>query len=189
MRKKKLRMFSEVHSTFCSGPVRTYVKAVLLCTDLLQCTILSRLNNGFEPINPNQVKLLIHIWVSVKVVPLCKSANPVHHKIHTKALAQALDTKHGNLPFVIYVDVAKHPNHLAFTLAAVNGTSIPAAAATVNATLPDMIEEAIIALAITITEADTILSYSKTPRCNFAKCRIDSSIAALLRATPPSTSN
>lgn len=113
--------------------------------------------------------------------------NPTFHVGRRMARAQALHDRFKNHEGVAYVDAAEYPDHRnAYTAAVVNGSGRPLSIATINTPSPEVAEEAAIALAIANSNADTILSDSKTAIRNYATGRVSATVIKILDKIPAS---
>ncbi|KAG0410655.1 hypothetical protein HPB47_012234 [Ixodes persulcatus] len=118
-----------------------------------------------------------------RVCPIPRNVNPEHNKERRLARARALVDLHAREEGAVYVDVAEYRGSCDAYAAVVVGASTGATktAASVRTREAHRAEEVAIALAVSDPGCTTVLCYSRTAVKNYAKGRVCSEAARILR--------
>ncbi|KAG0410233.1 hypothetical protein HPB47_012675, partial [Ixodes persulcatus] len=110
--------------------------------------------------------------------------HPVHHAQRREARARAIHKCNGCKPSTAYTDAASYPGRAA-TTATVIMNNEPRSSISLPRNHPLQAEEAAIALALTQTEAEVIVTDSQQAYRNFASGRIHAYTLRLINQNPP----
>ncbi|KAG0423200.1 hypothetical protein HPB47_001013 [Ixodes persulcatus] len=133
---------------------------------------------------PQTASLPQAIRSNIIVPPLLRHMHPVHHVQRREARARAIHNQYGCQPSTAYTDAASYTGRAA-TRAIVIMNNEPRSSIPLPRNHPLQAEEAAIALALTQTEAEVIVTDSHQAYRNFASGRIHAYTLRLINRNPP----
>ncbi|XP_037518278.1 uncharacterized protein LOC119395057 [Rhipicephalus sanguineus] len=143
--------------------------------------MLERIGVGAEaPAGDTKTQVRRELHKALYIKPLPKNMHPIHHEGRRKARARNLHVPYGEYKSAVYTDVAEYKDKDAFAIVVVDRRGRLVASGSVKTRSSETAEEAAIALAITNSQSDLILSDSKTAIRNLARGRISVTAARLL---------
>ncbi|XP_037505476.1 uncharacterized protein LOC119381788 [Rhipicephalus sanguineus] len=143
--------------------------------------ILERIGVGAEaPAGDTKTQVRRELHKALYIKPLPKNMHPIHHEGSRQARARNLHVQYGEYTLAVYTDVAEIKDKDAFAIMVVDRRGRLVASGSVKTRSSETAEEAAIALAITNSQSNLILSDSKTAIRNLARGRISVTAARLL---------
>ncbi|KAH7974245.1 hypothetical protein HPB49_012635 [Dermacentor silvarum] len=137
---------------------------------------------------PHQTVSLPHaIRSNITVPPLPRYMHPVHHAQRREARARAIHKRYGTLPSTAYTDAGSYPRRAA-TTATVIVIKKHRSSISLTRYNPLQAEEAAIALALSQTQVEVIVTDSQQACRNFASGRIHATTLKIINQKPPTRS-
>lgn len=136
---------------------------------------------------PQTVSLPHAIRSNITVPPLPRNMHPVHHAQRREARARAIHKRYGTLPSTAYTDAGSYPRRAA-TTATVIVNKEHRSSISLTRYNPLQAEEAAIALALSQTQVEVIVTDSQQACRNFASGRIHATTLKIINQKPPTRS-
>lgn len=144
--------------------------------------ILEKLCIGYHTQNGTKVDIPNCVRDTITVPPLPKNMHPVYHKGRRESRAMVIQKKFGNSKDAVFVDAARYKHRRGFTAVVIDHEKKCKTCVTASTVNIETAEEIAIALAISQTEADVIVSDSQAAVRNFANGRISPEALRILMA-------